>query len=74
VDGKFEIGRHQPKGEPGVVTNGKGLVKFQREGLKEGSIGGSWNGGVSGYEGDTAFVIDESHEGNRKVGVCFAVD
>ena len=23
VDGKLEIGRRQPKGEPGVVTHGK---------------------------------------------------
>ena len=74
VDGKLEIGRHQPKGEPRVVANGKRLVELQGESLKEGNIGGSWNCGVSGYEGDSAFVIDESLEGNGKVGVCFAED
>jgi len=72
MDGKLEIGRGQPKGEPGVVTNGKGLVELQGESLKEGSIGGSWNSGVSGYEGDGALVIDERLEGDGNVRVCFA--
>jgi len=74
VNGKLEIGRRQPKGEPGVITNWKGLVELQGERLKEGGIGGSRNSGVGGYEGNGTFVIDKSLEGNGKVGVRFAED
>ena len=62
------------KGSQGLSPTGKGLIELQGEGLKEGSIGGSWNGGFGRYERDGAFVIDEGPEGDRKVGVCFAED
>jgi len=72
MDDKLEVGRRQPEGEPGVITNRKGLVELKGESLNEGSIGGGRNGGVSRYKGDGAFIIDEDLEGNREVGVSFA--
>ena len=70
MDGKLEIGRCQPQGEPGVVTDRKGLIERQGEGLKEASVGGSWNSCVARYEGDGACVLHKGPEGDRKVGVC----
>jgi len=72
MDGKLEIGRGQPEGEPGVVIDRKGLVELQGEGLEEGSVGGSRNSGVGRYEGDGAFLIDKGLEGDRKIRVSFA--
>jgi len=74
VDSKLEISQRQPKRGLGVIPNGKGLVELQGESLKEGGIGGSRNSCVGGYEGDGTFVIDESLEGNGKVGVRFGED
>ena len=74
MDGKLEIGWRQPEGKPGVVANGKGLVEFKGESLKEGSIEGGRNSSVSGYEGDGTFIVDEGLEGNVKLGVCFVED
>ena len=74
MDGKLEISRGQPEGEPGVVTNRKELVELQGEGLEERSVGGSQNSGVCRYEGDRAFVIDKGLEGDRKIGVSFVED
>ena len=74
MDGKLEIGRGQPEGEPGVVTDRKGLVDLQGESLEEGSVGGSRNSGVGKYKGDSPFVVDKGLEGDRKIGVSFAED
>ena len=74
VNGKLEIGQCQPAGEPGVVSNGKGLIELEGEGFKKGSIGGSRNGSVGRYEGEGPFVIDEGSECDGEVGVYFAED
>ena len=73
-DGQLQISGGKSEGEPGVVANREGLVEFVDEGVKEGGVGGSGNGGVDNGEGDCTVGVDKNFKSNSKTRIGFPLD